>query len=203
MSQYIYLIREREFLRLNENTYKIGKTRCEPNTRLNGYPKGSEVVLFHKVNNCDDAENRILSRFRKHYVQKTEYGVEYFEGDVNEMLRDIREVLYDESTKITNGLDKSYEILTSHDQNFKKIDMQIRDMVTDNTLYRNVIGTITKLIDANKELLEQNLKLNHDLEKYRKYTIALLTRSVPCGCGKLITTYSELQTHRKTCNWQW
>lgn len=26
-NQYIYLIREREFIRLNENVFKIGKTR--------------------------------------------------------------------------------------------------------------------------------------------------------------------------------
>lgn len=41
MAEYVYLVREREFLRLNEPTFKVGKTKNEPNSRLGGYPKGS------------------------------------------------------------------------------------------------------------------------------------------------------------------
>jgi putative salt-induced outer membrane protein YdiY len=39
---HIYLLQEREFVRLNENTYTIGKTR-KSKTRFYGYPKGSHI----------------------------------------------------------------------------------------------------------------------------------------------------------------
>jgi len=44
--EYLYILREREFLNLRNPIYKIGKTRQEPNSRLSGYPKGSEIYAF-------------------------------------------------------------------------------------------------------------------------------------------------------------
>ena len=49
MSGYIYLIRLREFVRLKEETYKIGRTTKTANNRLSKYPKDSERIL--SVNN--------------------------------------------------------------------------------------------------------------------------------------------------------
>jgi len=40
-NHYVYLLREREFIDLDEPIYKLGKTIQQPNTRLAGYPKGS------------------------------------------------------------------------------------------------------------------------------------------------------------------
>ena len=51
MNEYVYLVREREFIRLNEETYTIGRTEQLPNSRLAGQPKGSEVIAFIKVKN--------------------------------------------------------------------------------------------------------------------------------------------------------
>ncbi len=45
-NNYVYLIQPREFIRLNEQTYKIGKTTQEINKRMYGYPKSSKVILF-------------------------------------------------------------------------------------------------------------------------------------------------------------
>ena len=55
-----YILREREFIRLNENIYKIGKTKQPINKRLSQYPKGSELLLCLKVNNCDKFEKNII-----------------------------------------------------------------------------------------------------------------------------------------------
>lgn len=84
---YVYLIREREFVRNNEQTYKLGKTTQLPNSRLAGYPKGSEVILFIDVSNCHDTEKRLMEQFDGLYKQKKEYGREYYEGDLNNMKR--------------------------------------------------------------------------------------------------------------------
>ncbi len=87
--QYIYLIREREFIRLNELTYKIGKTKLQPNTFLSQYPQGSDLIGFNKVLDFDQAENKLIDIFKQKFKNRTEYGLEYFEGEWTEMLTEI------------------------------------------------------------------------------------------------------------------
>jgi len=84
----IYLIQEREFIRLNESTYKIGKTKKEGLARYNNYPKGSELLIHIKCDNCDDVERKIINLFKEKYTQ-TDYGNEYFNGNSNDMIDDI------------------------------------------------------------------------------------------------------------------
>ena len=48
---YIYIIRECDFVRLNENIYKIGRTaKINPEDRFQKYRKGTEIIGFFKVN---------------------------------------------------------------------------------------------------------------------------------------------------------
>ena len=42
---FVYLAQTREFIRLNEYTYKIGKTEREPHKRLSEYPKGTRTIM--------------------------------------------------------------------------------------------------------------------------------------------------------------
>jgi hypothetical protein len=86
MLQYVYLLREREFIRLNENTFKVGKTTQEPYKRFSGYPKGSEVLAFIAVGDCHKMETEILEHFREHFQQRKEYGSEYFQGDRDKII---------------------------------------------------------------------------------------------------------------------
>ena len=84
---FIYLLREREFVRLKEKTYKVGKTKQQPNKRFQGYPKGSEILLVIAVQNCDTCETQILNEMKKKFTQKKDYGVEYFNGDHRDMVK--------------------------------------------------------------------------------------------------------------------
>ena len=45
MTNYIYLLQEREFIKTKENVYKIGMTKKENHKRFNQYPKGSIFVI--------------------------------------------------------------------------------------------------------------------------------------------------------------
>lgn len=88
---YIYLIRPREFLNLKMDVYKVGMTRQDPDrkiNRLNGYPKGSEVILVINVPSADvrDIEGAIIKRFRHRFSNHID-GREYFHGDVSIMKR--------------------------------------------------------------------------------------------------------------------
>jgi hypothetical protein len=85
---YCYLIREREFIRMNENIYKIGKTTKEFSQRLAQYPKNSEVIMFIKYDNCHTTERTLLKYAREKFVQQKKYGNEYFLiDDIKDMMK--------------------------------------------------------------------------------------------------------------------
>lgn len=86
MLSYIYLIREREFIRLKERTYKIGRTTQKPIQRFKQYPKGSELLLFIRVDNVIKTENHLIQVFKKHFQHMSKYGNEYFNGNYKAML---------------------------------------------------------------------------------------------------------------------
>lgn len=87
--EYVYLLWNREFKRLNEPTYKIGRTSNPILTRMNGYDKSSELLLSVSVKNSLFIENKIKELFKHKYKQMTEYGTEYFYGNYKDMIQDI------------------------------------------------------------------------------------------------------------------
>lgn len=108
--QYVYIIQEREFIRLEEPTFKIGKTAKENSyDRISKYPKGSTLMMLLPVRNCHKTEDEIMNVFCKKYIQKRDYGKEYFEGDIDSMVEDViniaRFVNLKESTVKTNKAD--------------------------------------------------------------------------------------------------
>lgn len=84
--EYIYLLREREFIRLQEETYKIGRTSQDPNRRMVKYPKDSEIILIIAVRKSVEIETKLIRLFKKRFIHRPEYGNEYFSGDANEMI---------------------------------------------------------------------------------------------------------------------
>lgn len=83
--QYVYLLQEREFFNLSEPVYKIGKTKQSNLKRFKTYPKGSVLILQVACHDCSATEKSIMNLFRKMFVHCTEYGREYFRGDVDTM----------------------------------------------------------------------------------------------------------------------
>ena len=93
----IYLIHEREFINKNEYIIKIGRTNNIAKRFLQ-YPKGSRLVFSIYVNPTDliNMEKQLLYKFGGVFRARTDIGREYFEGDVNEMIKAIVEdVQYD------------------------------------------------------------------------------------------------------------
>ena len=84
----IYLLREREFIRLNEEIYKIGRSK-HIKTRMNSYPKGSVIELMIGCSNSIQCEKDLLAIFRTKYIEHREYGAEYFEGNKLDMINTI------------------------------------------------------------------------------------------------------------------
>ena len=89
------MIREREFIRLSENVIKIGKSTQLNCMRKNQYPKFSELYGIVTVNNCQRVENKLKREFKVNFRQ-TEYGHEYFEGDIKAMVKLFLEIAHDD-----------------------------------------------------------------------------------------------------------
>mgnify|MGYP003347242603 CR=1 FL=1 len=88
---YIYILKEREFVKTNEQIYKIGKTHQKPFLRFKKYPKGSKLEMFISVDDADAKEKLALNVFTENFVKRKEIGQEYFSGDLNDM----KKILFD------------------------------------------------------------------------------------------------------------
>ena len=104
MTDYIYLLQEREFINTNQNVYKLGRTRQNNLQRFKQYPKGSKLLLQQICNDCYTLEKKLISDFKNKYKYRKELGNEYFEGDYNDMIKDI------------------YNKITNHNENTDEMD---------------------------------------------------------------------------------
>jgi hypothetical protein len=84
---FIYLLREREFIKTNENIYKIGKSKQEFGKRFSQYPNQSQMYLHLYVNDVDKFEKTLIDLFSIEFNKRIDIGYEYFEGNVNNMLK--------------------------------------------------------------------------------------------------------------------
>ena len=57
---YIYLILEREFIKTNENIYKIGRSNQNNDKRIKQYPNNSKLILQTICSDCHFSENKII-----------------------------------------------------------------------------------------------------------------------------------------------
>lgn len=85
-SGHIYLLREREFIKSDEDIYKIGKT-TQSLRRFKGYPHDSHVLLMVETSCLTATETRLIRLFKDVFIHKHKIGNEYFEGDPSEMKR--------------------------------------------------------------------------------------------------------------------
>ena len=90
-SGYIYLLREREFIKSDENIYKVGKT-INYHRRFQNYPKNSHVICVMSTESMSTAERKLLKGMRDNVklVNRKDIGREYFEGN----LRQIKQIFF-------------------------------------------------------------------------------------------------------------
>lgn len=93
---YIYLIREREFLKRGEPIYKVGRTTQQPDSRIarfDAYKKGSELILLVQCRNDKVVaiETEIKHMFKIVFKSNSD-GTEYFDGEPDKMSDIIYEI---------------------------------------------------------------------------------------------------------------
>jgi hypothetical protein len=84
-SGFIYVIHEREFMRMNESVFKVGQT-INHSKRISKYPKGSELLFMCKVPDCIYVEKNILQVLGTMFKQRRDIGAEYFEANESELI---------------------------------------------------------------------------------------------------------------------
>lgn len=83
---YVYILKEREFVNCGEQVYKIGKTTQQNDRRFSQYPKGS-ILLFQSIcSDCSKIEKVIKDKFKTEFKQRNDIGDGYFEGNFNKMI---------------------------------------------------------------------------------------------------------------------
>ncbi len=178
MFEYVYLVREREFIRMNEHTYKIGKTKQENMKRINGYPKGTDVINYIKVDNCNNAEKELIQQFKINFKHMKEYGNEYFNGDIIKIKQLFKNIVekYDidiiNKNIIMNDINNKNIIIKSVEDLYKNTD--IEKIIIINLKYKTIISNlnmISGIILFKKTVLWKNINSYLTIEKYLdKYT---------------------------------
>jgi hypothetical protein len=97
MTEYIYLVQPREFIKTKENIYKIGKTKQENLKRICGYSNGTKLICQFESKDCDIAERELIKLFKEKYELQKDIGNEYFKGNCNDMRDDIFNYIRDEN----------------------------------------------------------------------------------------------------------
>jgi hypothetical protein len=85
---YLYIIQLREFVKNNEQVYKIGKTKNIHN-RCRNYPKQSILMYSIRTDKISEKETLLKSNLKQKLLQRTDLGYEYFEGDLKTIKSEI------------------------------------------------------------------------------------------------------------------
>ena len=96
---YIYLVWEREFVNKKEDVYKIGMTQ-NIMKRMSQYPKGSKMLFSIFTDNIQSTENDLKRRFCDDFKARSDIGREYFQGNINEMIKTITDYVISRSTNL-------------------------------------------------------------------------------------------------------
>jgi hypothetical protein len=101
----IYLLQLREFVKSGENIYKIGRSSRDGLERIKEYPKQSKLLFLSTVgDNTEYIESLIIKNFKEKFVQRTDIGTEYFEGDYIKMIDYLHEIFIKDKISYTNLL---------------------------------------------------------------------------------------------------
>ena len=179
ITNYIYLLQEREFTKTNENIYKVGRTKKENYRRFNQYPKGS-VLLFQIIcNNCENIETQVIKEFKEKFNQKKDIGNEYFEGDYKIMIDKIYTIIKNEICIVEDNNDElettdETENDDSDSQN-EKLNLKICEASPD---YKNYelkkdisIVNFYYLCKRCNHMTNQKIEMIRHLEKAKKCEI--------------------------------
>lgn len=176
--QYIYLLQEREFIRLNEKTYKIGKTKQPHNKGMNNYPIGSKLIFQILCDNCDELEKKLIKIFTKKFKQRDDYGKEYFEGEYTKMIKIIYENV---CTKFKCQQKRTENVIESLYSKLDDLNMEIELLNGELEMSEEDVEYICEEKKHKIERIEKRIcKLENKIEKLKRYEINTYENYLKC-----------------------
>jgi hypothetical protein len=123
ISNYVYLLQEREFIKTKESIYKIGMTTKTDLSRIKSYPKGSILLFYSICNNCKTMENGLIELFKSNFIHRKDIGSEYFEGNYKDMIHFFYQTLFNENQDtVLNYIDNKLYIKNQFETFIKKFN---------------------------------------------------------------------------------
>jgi hypothetical protein len=144
----IYLLKEREFVRCGDNIFKVGRSGNVPG-RVKQYPKDSDLYVMILCKDSVTIEKDIINLFNDKFNRMKDYGAEYFEGNLNDLIETLRNYMKDNSCTF-------YELKNAktHTFNFRNI-MDNQDIIK--TVYKAKINVKTNNV-VNNNILNSGIK---------------------------------------------
>ena len=180
MSSYscVYMVKEREFTKTNEEVIKVGYSNQEDFKRFKKYPKGS-LLLFHVyTENGKLCETEIIKEFKKLFIQRKDIGNEYFEGDYNVMRRIIIDIVEQVESNLSNkfqtGINDEKEIKSHIDilkDEIKKLSCFLEDSYKSFEIMERMRDGLILEVKKKDKIIATNeyQQYKYIKEQYEKY----------------------------------
>ena len=91
MHQYLYIIKEREFVKKRESIYKVGKITQKHKGQMVNYPPKSRIILMISVDDSTTVEKELLAKCRDTFGKPVR-GNEIFDANEDRLVDIVMEV---------------------------------------------------------------------------------------------------------------
>jgi len=221
----LYIMHTRELHTLQLEIYKIGRSNILDN-RMKQYPKGSKIICMINCENSILCEKELIKIFKSKFIQRLEYGTEYFEGDKRLMMKEIFNFI---NSRNDDSIKKDNEkVVKNVEQNVEqKVIKNVEQKVIKNVeqkVVKNVEQKIKKKAKKKVDINSSNKKINRICPKCKsefKYPSFLkrhlevssrcsmtieeiksffkpIVNSINCiKCNKIYSRKSSLNMHQK------
>lgn len=174
----IYLLQTREFI--GTNIFKIGRTQ-NITKRIQAYPKNSVILYFATCSNAVVIEKQVITLFIKKYKQRKYIGTEYFEGEYSYIIKDIKQILYDDvSPQIINKENNNILPITTVKPNESSNSTKVKPIESPIELFVTYLikdCNTEKLLLNSSELMDKfNVFVKYNNINYNVNTISLCIR---------------------------
>ena len=217
MYEFIYLLQTRESLKNNENIFKIGRTCRLELGRFNDYPNGSILHFHMPCINSTDIERELIKIFNKQFQNIHDYGKEYFEGNLLDMIDIISKKVslsyYNLSTsfnfckklqlaeskneqlmkKVNDEVEKNKQLMTIIDNEIEQKEILIQEFFDIMKNFKNFDNIDETVYDNIKHYIDNSLICsNNDIYKFNQFTCS--------KCNKQLTSKRNLINHESKCD---
>lgn len=146
------------------------------------------MILQIKVQNCTDLENEIKTLFKQNFVQKTNYGIEYFEGNEIQMRKSILQLV--EKAELKSEEDGEVKV---------KEDQEVKEEESIHNIASNLsnISHIFKCerCDYKTKVLPCQIKITN--VRLNKPKIAPINDKQCSFCLKTFSRKNDVRKHQK------